>query len=120
MNMHRRDILKLGLGGVITAVVTPFGFAQSSFTKGGVTSVSAAAPTTPAAAIDGNISYNAGWVVPLEDKASLLALEAKKTKEKDEASKQQAGNPSTPASKEKSKSVSDRIQEAFAKVKSWF
>ena len=116
MKINRREILKLSAGALIAALVSPLISAQSGKTP------SSAAAELAAAKVDGNISYNAGWVVPLEDKAGLLELEAKKTKERDDAIKQKAGAGSDSGSspKESSKSIGKRFQELVGKVKAWF
>ena len=116
MKINRREILKLSAGALIAALVSPLISAQSG------KATSSVAPELAAAKVDGNISYNAGWVVPLEDKASLLELETKKTKERDDAIKQKsgAGADANASTKESSKSIGKRFQEALAKFKSWF
>jgi hypothetical protein len=116
MTINRREILKLSAGALIAALVSPLISAQSG------KAASSVAPELAAAKIDGNISYNAGWVVPLEDKAGLLELEAKKTKERDDLLKQKAGTPtdSSGTAKDQSKSIGKRFQEIVGKVKAWF
>lgn len=118
MKINRREILKLSAGALITALVSPLISAQS----GKSPSASGVATELTAAKVDGNITYNAGWVVPVEDKAGLLDLEAKKTKEREDLVKQKAGPASTggPGAKEESKSFSKRIQDIFGKVKNLF
>jgi hypothetical protein len=118
MKINRREILKLSAGALMAALVSPFISAQS----GKAPSPSLAPSELTAAKVDGNISYNAGWVVPLEDKAGLLELEAKKTKERDDLIKQKAGATSNvaPGAKEESKSFSKRVQDIFGKVKNLF
>ena len=116
MKINRREILKLSAGALITVLVSPLISAQSGKAP------SAVAGELAAAKVDGNISYNAGWVVPLEDKAGLLELEAKKTKERDDAIKQKsgAGTDANASPKESSKSIGKRFQELVGKVKAWF
>ena len=118
MKINRRQILKLSAGTLLTALVSPLISAQS----GKAPSASSAPSDLTAAKVDGNISYNAGWVVPLEDKVGLLELEAKKTKERDDALKQKAGAGADSGSspKESSKSIGKRFQEFVGKVKAWF
>jgi len=118
MKINRREILKLSAGALMAALVSPFISAQS----GKAPSASLASSELTAAKVDGNISYNAGWVVPLEDKAALLELEAKKTKERDDAVKQKAGvgADANASPKEGSKSIGKRFQEFVGKVKAWF
>ena len=67
------------------------------------------------------MTYNAGWVVPLEDRSGLLELEARKNKEFEELKKSK-GPESAPAeaSKEKPKSWADKFQSVIGKVKSFF
>ena len=116
MKINRREILKLSAGALIAALVSPLISAQSAKVPNAVSG------ELTSAKVDGNISYNAGWVVPLEDKAGLLDLEAKKTKERDDLVKQKAGAgaDSTSSPKESSKSIGKRFQEFVGKVKAWF
>jgi hypothetical protein len=72
---------------------------------------------------DGLISFNAGWAIPLEDKSALLALEQAKIKEAQAVTSNSAiQNPANAAATAKSvnKSWTDRAQEAWSKVKSFF
>lgn len=112
--MNRRELLKVGALALLASMLKPVVFAQSSNVY--VSNANTAEPK-----IDGNISYNAGWVVPLEDKSPLLELEAKKNKEKEDAAKQKADvtlNSQSP--KERSKSFSDRMQGLLDKLKNLF
>lgn len=115
MKINRRELLKLSAASVLAAIVSPFAFGQSN--NASASSKDAIANT----AIDGNISYNAGWVVPIEDKNPLLELEAKKTKERNASVKQKedAASSGAPA-KDKSKSISDKFQDILGKVKGFF
>lgn len=119
MKINRREILKLSAGTLVAVLVSPFLSAQTNTTPVGTGPKTGIAPSS---AIDGNISYNAGWVVPLEDKSGLLDLEARKTKEIEELKKQKAGTAPAAASgaKEESKSFSKRVQDIFGKVKNLF
>ena len=119
MKINRREILKLSASSLVAVLVSPFLSAQTNTTSEG------AGPKTgiaPSSVVDGNISYNAGWVVPLEDKSGLLDLEARKTKEVEELKKQKAGTAPAAAigAKEESKSFSKRVQDIFGKVKNLF
>ena len=122
MKINRRQILQLGAGSLLAMLASPF-MGSSVFAQGGKSPVAtAAAADSSAAKLDGNVTYNAGWVVPMEDKAALLEVEAKKTKEREALAKQKAGNGpegSVPP-KEKSKSVADRFQEVLGKIKNLF
>lgn len=113
--MNRRELIKLSATSLLVAIVSPFVSSQTA---------SVPVPAKGAiegSAIDGNISYNAGWVVPLEDKNPLLELEAIKSKERQEAVKQKADAASKGApAKDKSKSISDKFQDILGKVKSFF
>ena len=113
--MNRRHLLKLGASSVLAALMSPLAFGQSNSS-----SVSAAQSTT--SKMDGVVSYNAGWVVPLEDKAPLLEVEARKNKEKQESDKQKSANPSVKAgdSADKSKSLSGKFQDLLGKIKGYF
>jgi hypothetical protein len=113
MKINRREILKLGIGVLTTAVISPFVFAQLNKANG-----SAGSESSPK--LDGVVTYNAGWIIPLEDRPALLELEAKKNKDS-ELAKQKAAGATPPANvKENSKSIGSRFQEALAKVKSFF
>ncbi len=112
--MNRRQILKLGLSSTVLALVSPWVMGQSSKTP--VTA------SVSSAAVDDTISYNAGWVIHLDDKARLLEIEARRTKEREELAKQKAGKQSDGAvvAKEKSKSIGDKIQDWVGKIKNVF
>jgi predicted nicotinamide N-methyase len=120
MKINRRQILQLGAGSLLAALASPF--IGSSVYAQGNKSPAAVAADVSAAKLDGNITYNAGWVVPMEDKAALLEVEAKKTKEREALAKQKAGNSPEGSTlpKEKSKSVADRFQEVLGKIKNFF
>jgi len=116
--MNRRHLLKLGASSVLAVFMSPLAFGQSKNSTIGAANVA----QSSANAIDGVVSYNAGWVVPLEDKAPLLEVEARKTKEKEEADKQKSTNPSAKAgdSADKSKSLSGKFQDLLGKIKGYF
>jgi hypothetical protein len=115
MKMNRRDLLKLSGSTFITVLVSPFISAQTP-SEGSKKASELSKPT-----LDGNITYNAGWVVPLEDKSALLELEAKKNKEKEDLAKQKSGsNDALTTSKDKPKKFSDKLQDALNKVKNFF
>lgn len=116
--MNRRHLLKLGASSVLAAFISPFAFGQTN-TSGATT---AGATQANIGKIDGLVSYNAGWVIPLEDKAPLLEVEARKNKEKQDSDKAKSANPSAKAgeSVDKSKSLSGRFQELLGKIKGYF
>jgi len=120
MKINRRKILQLGAGSLLAVLASPF-LGSSAFAQGNKSPV-AVATDASAAKLDGNVTYNAGWVVPMEDKAGLLEVEAKKNKEREALVKQKAGNSSEGSvpPKEKSKSISDRFQEVLGKIKGFF
>ena len=113
MKINRREILKLGVGVLTAAVISPLAFAQSNKTNG-----SAGGESSPK--LDGVVTYNAGWIIPLEDRPALLELEAKKNKDSELAKQKPAGATPPANAKENSKSIGTRFQEALAKVKSFF
>ena len=135
MTITRRSLFKLLAGsavGYLSPWLTNSAFAQT--TK----SVSKEVIAPPAAAIipklDGTVSYNAGWVINLEDRAELLEVEAKKTKLQEEKKAQKkpdqpikteapippsASAPTEPP-KEPSKDWSTRWNKWVGKVKEWF
>lgn len=114
---NRRQVLKLTAGSLLAALMSPIVFGQAS---------KAPAPSSTAvqeaSKIDGVISYNAGWVINLEDKAPLLEIEAKKNKEQEELTKQKAGKASdaTAQVKDKPKSLTDKMQDFVSKIKAYF
>ena len=116
--MNRRHLLKLGAGSILAALISPFAFAQSKSSSAG-----AAIPVQLAAAkIDGVISYRAGRVIPLEEKAALLEVEAKKNKEKEDLDRQKSVNPTAKNGDQgdKSKSLSGKFNELLGKIKGYF
>ena len=108
--MNRREILKLGFSAAITALVSPFAMGQAN------DKVVTGNFQLPANKLNDTVTYNAGWIVPLEDRAQLLELESKKSAE------QKAVKPADQAAvaKDKSKTIADRYQEFVGKVKSFF
>jgi hypothetical protein len=115
MIINRRQILKLGS---LSALAV---FMPSLISAKTISNVSTPKNVLLEPQLDGNVTFNAGWVVPLEDKSQLLELESKKSKEKEEAAKRKAGESSQGNSaKDKSKSLSDRFQNIWAKVKDFF
>lgn len=108
--MNRREILKLSIGTVFATLVSPFAIGQ------GGDKVVTGNFQLPANKLNDTVTYNAGWIIPLEDKAQLLELEAKKSSE------QKAVKPADTAApaKDKPKTIADRYQEFIGKVKSFF
>ena len=105
--INRRQALKLGAGSLFVALLAPFAFGQAD--KSPTANGSGGASVNNK--IDGVVSYNAGWVIALEDKVPLLEVEAKKNKEREDANVQ---------AKEKPKSISDKLKDLVTKVKSYF
>ena len=114
--MNRRHILRLGMSGLVAAITSPFVLAQPS--PANSASAAGVSPVAPVK-LDGTVTYNAGWVVPLEDRAPLLDLESKKTKEQEELAKKGVKTGEASAPKDK-KSFADRFQEVVGKVKNFF
>lgn len=110
--MNRREILKLSIGATVAALVSPFVIGQPS----GGDKVIPGNYQLPANKLNDTVTYNAGWIVPLEDRAQLLELESKKSAE------QKAPKPGDQAAavKDKPKTIADRYQEFVGKVKSFF
>lgn len=110
--MNRREILKLSVGAAVAALVSPFVIGQPS----GGEKVAPGNYQLPANKLNDTVTYNAGWIVPLEDRAQLLELESKKSAE------QKAAKPAeqTAVVKDKPKTIADRYQEFVGKVKSFF
>ena len=117
--MNRRQFLWSTTALVASSLVSKFVGAQTADPK-------TTAPLTPPVKIEGNIGYNAGWVIPLEDQKALLELEAQKKKAaeaKDATTKPAA--PGAPAITEASgkpakKTWGEKAQGWLDSVKSWF
>ena len=135
MTITRRSLFKL-LAGSAVGYLAPW-LANSAFaqtTKSVIKEVIVPSAATIAPKLDGTVSYNAGWVINLEDRAELLEVEAKKTKLQEEKKAQKKpdqpikteGPITTSASapiavlKEPSKDWSTRWNKWVGKVKEWF
>ena len=115
MKINRREILKLG--GLSLLVTLAPSLISAQITSN--VSTPKNLPLEPQ--LDGNVTFNAGWVVPLEDKTQLLDLESKKSKEKEAAVKKKAGESNQGNSaKDKPKSLADKFQDIWAKAKGFF
>ena len=133
MTITRRSLFKL-LAGSAVGYLAPWlansAFAQTTKSVSKEVIVPSAAPIAPK--LDGTVSYNAGWVINLEDRAELLEVEAKKTKLQEEKKAQKKPDqpiktegpitPSAPVAvpKEPSKDWSTRWNKWVGKVKEWF
>jgi hypothetical protein len=117
--MNRRQFLWSTTALVASSLVSKFVGAQTADPK-------STAPLTAPVKIEGNIGYNAGWVIPLEDQKALLELEAQKKKAaeaKDAITKPAA--PAAPAiteanNKPAKKTWGEKAQGWLDSVKSWF
>jgi len=133
MTITRRSLFKL-LAGSAVGYLAPW-LANSAFaqtTKPVSKEVIVPSAATIAPKLDGTVSYNAGWVINLEDRAELLEVEAKKTKLQEEKKAQKKPDqpiktegpitPSAPVAvpKEPSKDWSTRWNKWVGKVKEWF
>ena len=132
MTITRRSLFKLLAGSAATYLAPWLGhsaFAKTTIpvSKGVIAPAAALAPK-----LDGTVSYNAGWVINLEDRAELLEVEAKKTKlQEDKKAQKKPEQPiktdapvssaSVPAAapKEPSKDWSTRWNKWVSKVKEW-
>ena len=117
--MNRRQFLWSTTALVASSLVSKFVGAQTADPK-------TTAPLTAPVKIEGNIGYNAGWVIPLEDQKALLELEAQKKKaaEAKDASTKPAA-PAAPAiteanGKAAKKTWGEKAQGWVDSVKSWF
>ena len=135
MKVIRRSIFKLTAVSVVGYLAPWLGksaFAQT--TKSVSKEVSAPSAAAIAPKLDGTVSYNAGWVINLEDRTELLEVEAKKTKLQEEKKAQKkpdqpiktdapippsASAPTEPP-KESSKDWASRWNKWIGKVKEWF
>ena len=70
----------------------------------------------------GLISFNAGWMIPVEDQKALLALEEKKNKEAQAAAPNvpQAMDALVETAKPAKKTWSDKLQDSWKQVKGYF
>jgi len=135
MTITRRCLFKLLAGSAVTYLAPWLGhsaFAQT--TKAVSKEVITPSATAIAPKLDGTVSYNAGWVINLEDRTELLEVEAKKTKLQEDKKAQKKPDqpiktevPITPsasapvaAPKEPSKDWSTRWNKWVGKVKEWF
>ena len=115
--MHRRQLFKLGLSAALVSLVSPFVFSQPDGNVKNQTSGHSAAGNK----LDDTVTYNAGWIVLIEDKAQLQELESKKTKEQEELKQKGAKLAGqNEAQKGGAKTFSDKYQEMINKVKSFF
>ena len=120
--MNRRQFLWSTTALVASSLVSKFVGAQTVDPKSTTSTATLTAPVK----IEGNIGYNAGWVIPLEDQKALLELEAQKKKAaeaKDAITKPAA--PAAPAiteanSKPAKKTWGEKAQGWLDSVKSWF
>lgn len=111
--ISRRSLLKLGV--VSSALLI--------FPLWGTRAIAQSTPGVISKAPEGLVSFNAGWAIPLEDKPALLALEQSKINEAKAAAPQSAAqNPANTnvSVKPANKSWTDKAQEAWSKVKSFF
>ena len=136
MTITRRSLLKLATGSAVS-YLAPLLLGNSVFAQT-TKAVGKEVIAPPAAAIipklDGTVSYNAGWVINLEDRTELLEVEAKKTKLQEDKKAQKKPEqpiktevPITPsasapvaAPQEPSKDWSTRWNKWVGKVKEWF
>lgn len=115
--LNRRQVIKFSAGTLLATLVSPAVFGQPAKSP-----AASSATVQGASKVDGVVSYNAGWVINLEDKAPLLEIEARKTKEQEELAKQKSGKASdAPAQvKDKPKSLTDKMQDFVSKIKAYF
>ena len=115
-SISRRSILKAGaLSAALLALP-----AWSAKVIAQTTSAVAANVGSPKP--NGLISFNAGWMIPVEDQKALLALEEKKNKEAQAAAPQatQSTEASVDAAKPAKKTWSEKLQDSWKQVKSYF
>lgn len=110
--MQRRLFIKLGIGSAVGLWLANTRIALSAPTE--------SAPAFDAVVAKGPVTYNAGWVINLEDRAGLLELEGAKNKAIE--AKKGSQNNVAPAAEQKpaKKSVTEKVQDWLNKAKSWF
>jgi len=117
--MNRRYFLVSTTALVASSFFSKLVGAQTADTK-------SPAPLTAPAKIEGNVGFNAGWVIPLEDKKALLELEAQKKKAAE--AKDASAKPAAPAApaiteangKPAKKTWGEKAQGWLDSVKAWF
>ena len=133
MTITRRSLFKLLAGTAATYLASwPGHSAFAQTTKSVSKEVIVPSAATIAPKLDGTVSYNAGWVINLEDRAELLEVEAKKTKLQEEKKAQKkperpnktevpvTTSAPTEPTKESSKDWSARWNKWVGKLKEWF
>ena len=115
-SISRRSILKAGA--LSAALLT----LPAWSTKVMAQASSAVAAKVGSPKPEGLISFNAGWMIPAEDQKALLALEEKKNKEAQAAAPQapQSTNTSTDGAKPAKKTWSEKLQDSWKQVTSYF
>ena len=110
--MKRRSFLKLGVGASLAMLLANLGVSI------------AASPDAPkavdGAVVQGAVTYNAGWVINLEDRAALLELEESKKKALEAKTATQTSTANSVEQKPAKKSFSEKVQDWLGKAKSWF
>ena len=132
MSITRRSLFKLLAGSAVGYLAPWLGHSAFAQTTKPVSKEVIAPAAAIAPKLDGTVSYNAGWVINLEDRAELLEVEAKKTKlQEDKKAQKKPEQPiktdapvssaSVPAAapKEPSKDWSTRWNKWVGKVKEW-
>ena len=120
--MNRRQFLWSTTALVASSLVSKLVGAQTADPK-------STTPLTAPVKIEGNIGYNAGWVIPLEDQKALLELEAQKKKAAE--AKEASTKPAAPAApvapaiteangKPAKKTWGEKAQGWLDSVKAWF
>ena len=110
--MKRRLFIKLGIGSAVGLWLVNAGIALSAPAD--------SAPVFDAAAPKGPVTYNAGWVINLEDRTALLELEAAKNKAQEAKNGSQGNAVPTAEQKPAKKSALEKVQDWFNKAKGWF
>lgn len=114
--LSRRSALKTGVASLALALM-PIWSAKSIAQTANLSS-----PGGTGSKPNGLISFNAGWMIPAEDQKALLALEEKKKKEVESATKPATADPvnNAEATKPVKKSWGDKLQDNWKKVTNFF
>ena len=114
--LSRRSLLKVG---ALSAILLAF---PALPTKVLAQASNAIAEKMAGPKPNGLISFNAGWMIPAEDQKALLALEEKKIKEAQASSAQasQSTDESADGAKPAKKIWTEKIQDTWKKIKSYF
>lgn len=110
--MERRSFIKLGIGSAVGLWLANVGVTLSAPAD--------SVPVFEVTSVKGPVTFNAGWVINLEDRNALLELEKSKNKALEVKNSSQNNAAPTAEQKPAKKSVTEKVQDWLNKAKSWF